>query len=136
MADSGFITLKGESTAGVPTNVNRQLINGAAAALDRGNEWNYTSIDLSTDAANAVSGGLPAVIGKIWVNVVLSAHACPILDGATTIYSLPASAPVTTTDATAFTFLEGTICATSLVVNSNDSATGTIVVQWRLYTAP
>jgi hypothetical protein len=135
MADTGVMTVKGY-VSGLPKDLDRQLVNGAAASLDRGNEWNYTSIDLSTDAAAAVSGGLPAVIGNIWVNAVLSAHACPILDGATTIYSLPASAPVTTTEATAFTFLKGTICATSLIVNSNDAATGTIVVQWRLYTAP
>jgi hypothetical protein len=135
MADSGVIKVKG-ATSGIAKELEQQLLNGAAATHNRADEWTYTTIDLSTDAANAVSGGLPAVIGNIWVNAVLSAHACPILDGATTIYSLPASAPVTTTEATAFTFLKGTICATSLIVNSNDAATGTIVVQWRLYTAP
>jgi hypothetical protein len=93
--------------------------------------WNYTVIDLSVDTANAVSGGLPAVIGNIWVNAALSAHACPIMDGATTIWSIPASAAATTTTATAFSFLAGTLCATSLIVDSNNSGTGTIVVQWR-----
>lgn len=92
-------------------------------------EWNYTVVDLATDST--VISAAPAIIGKVWVNVVLSAHACPIMDGATTLFSLPASAPATTTEATAFAFLRGTRCETSLVIDPNDAATGTIVVQWR-----
>lgn len=94
-------------------------------------EWTYTIVDLSTNSTTV--SATPAVLGNIWVNVVLSAHACPIQDNATTVYSLPASAPVTTTEATGFQFLRGTIFATSLIVNPDDAATGTIVVQWRAY---
>lgn len=132
MADSGFIREKGATTAGVPATVERQLVNGAAASLDRGYEWTYTIVDLSTDAANAVSGGLPAVLGGIYVDVALSAHACPILNNATTAFSLVASLAA----GSQITFCNGMIFSTSLVVNSNDAATGTIVVLWRLYTAP
>lgn len=131
MADSGFITQKGTTSAGAPKDLDRQLANGAACSLNRGDEWTYTIVDLSTDAAAAVSGGLPAVLGNIWVDVVMSAHACPIINGAATVFSLPASSAA----GTAFTWCKGTIFTTSLVVNSNDAATGTIVVQWRLYTA-
>jgi hypothetical protein len=132
MADSGFIKHKGSTTAGAPTEVDQQLLNGAAASIDRGNEWTHTIVDLSTDAANAVSGGLPAVLGGIYVDTVLSAHACPILNNATTVFSLVASLAA----GSQITWCEGMIFSTSLVVNSNDAATGTIVVKWRLYTAP
>ena len=92
-------------------------------------EWLYAVVDLSTDSTTISS--TPALIGQIWVNTVLSAHACPIMDGATTVWSLPASAPVTTTKATAFDHLVGTRFETSLIIDPNDSATGVIVVQWR-----
>ncbi len=133
MADSGFIVhSKGETTAGAPTSRSQQLINGAGASLDRGYEWTYTIVDLSTDAANAVSGGLPAVLGGIYVDVALSAHACPIQNNATAAFNLVASLAA----GSQITFCNGMIFPTSLVVNSNDAATGTIVVLWRLYTAP
>lgn len=90
-------------------------------------DWNYTVIDLSIDAANAVSAGVPAVLGGIWVDVVMSAHACPVLDNATTIFNLPASSAA----GTALTWCRGMRFETALVVNSNDAATGTIVVMWR-----
>jgi hypothetical protein len=92
-------------------------------------DWNYTLVDL-VDNSTVVSA-TPAIIGTIWVNTVLSAQACPIKNGAVTVYSLPASAPVTTTEATSFKFLRGTRFDTSLIVDPDDAATGTIVVQWR-----
>jgi hypothetical protein len=91
------------------------------------NEWNSTVIDLATDAAAAVSGGQPAILGAIYVDAVMSAHSCPVLDGAAVLFNLPASLA-------AGTWIDG--CRgmrfeTSLVVNSNDAATGTLVVLWR-----
>lgn len=131
MADSGFIRLKGATSSGFAAEVERQLVSGAAASLNRGDEWTYTVIDLSTDAANAVSGGLPAVLGGIYVDVALSAHACPVINNSTTIFNLPASSAA----GTAFTWCRGMIFPHSLIVDSNNAATGTIVVLWRLYTA-
>lgn len=92
-------------------------------------EWTYTPVSL-VDNTTVISAA-PAIIGNIWVTAALSAAACPIKDGANTVFSLPASAPATTTEATAFTFLRGTRCETSLVIDPDDAATGTIVVQWR-----
>lgn len=90
-------------------------------------EWNYTIIDLSTDAA-AVLSTASTILGNIWVEVALSAHACPVFDGVTQVFSIPASAAA----GTAITALSGTKFTGGLSVNSNDAATGTIVVQWRL----
>jgi hypothetical protein len=100
---------------------------GAPHVIAR-DEWNYTVLDLATDAAAAISGGLPAVLGGIYVETVLSAHACPILDNATQLFTLPASLAA----GSAVTWCRGMRFETSLVINSNDAATGTIVVMWRL----
>lgn len=84
-----------------------------------------TEVDVSTDADVVVSA-TPCVLLGIYVNVVLSAHAVNILDGATTKLILPASmAAGTKIDCHSAEF------ATSLIVNSNDSATGKIVFFWR-----
>jgi hypothetical protein len=128
MADTGVVRVSGAFSGGLPGEVELLLTGGALRAIVH--EWTYTVVDLSTNSTTVSAA--PAIIGNIWVNTVLSAHACPILDGATTIWSLPASTPVTTTDATSFKHLHGTRCETSLIVDPNDAATGAIVVQWRL----
>jgi hypothetical protein len=58
------------------------------------------------------------------VHTVLSAHACPIKDNTTTIASLAASSAVGTT----LNFETGIPFATSLIVDPDDAATGTITV--------
>lgn len=88
-------------------------------------DWNITVVDLSTDAAADISSGVPARLGGIYVNTALSAHACPILDGATQKFVLPASLAAGT-----FVPLKGRF-ETSLQVNSNDAATGEVAVLWR-----
>lgn len=89
-------------------------------------DWNYTIVDLSVDSTTI--SAVPAILGNIWVNVVMSAHVCPILDGSTTVLSLPASSAVGAT----FTYAKGTRFTTSLIVDPDNAATGTIVVQWRV----
>jgi hypothetical protein len=89
-------------------------------------DWNYTRVDLAPDAAVTINNG-PTILGKVYVDTVLSAHACPFLDGATTVFSLIASLAA----GTSFVGMEGTRFETSLIVDSNNSATGVIVVQWR-----
>lgn len=93
-------------------------------------EWNYTAVTLTDDSTTVST--TPAIVGSIWVNAALSAHTCPIKDGSTTVWTIPASTPVTTSEATAFTFLKGTRFETSLIVDPDNSmTTGSIVVQWR-----
>ncbi len=89
-------------------------------------EWNYTIVDLATDAAATIYAG-PCVLGNIFVKAALSAHACPILDGVTGLFDLPASLAINSV----VEWCRGLRCSTSLIVNSNDSATGTIIVMWR-----
>ena len=89
-------------------------------------DWNYTVVDLS-DNSTTVSAA-PTIIGNVWVNTALSAHACPIKDDTVTVRSLDASSAVNTE----FLGMKGTRFETSLIVDPDDAATGLIVVQWRL----
>lgn len=84
-----------------------------------------TEVDLSTDADVTVSSS-PCFLLGIYVNVVLSAHDANILDGGATKLVLPASlAAGTKIDCHSATF------ATSLIVNSDNAATGKVVLFWR-----
>jgi hypothetical protein len=86
-------------------------------------EAQYTVVDVS--ANSTVVSAAPAILLGVWVNVVLSAHACPIKDGAVTVYSLAASAPVNTK-----VDFPGVRCESGITVDPDDAATGTIVVAW------
>lgn len=88
-------------------------------------EWNYTVVSLADDSTTV--SAVPAVLGRVYVDAVMSAHACPFKDGATTVFSLVASLAA----GTQFTGMQGTRFATSLIVDPDNAATGTIVVQWR-----
>jgi hypothetical protein len=86
---------------------------------------NMTVINLETDGATTVNTGATILEG-IYVDVAMSAHALPIIDGSATKFNIPAS----TAAGIKFDFPRP-IFSTSLVVNSDDSATGTVVVFWR-----
>lgn len=88
-------------------------------------EWNYTVVSLAVDSTTV--SAVPAVLGRVYVDAVMSAHACPFKDGATTVFSLVASLAA----GTSFVGMVGTRFATSLIVDPDNAATGTIVVQWR-----
>lgn len=86
-----------------------------------------TEVDLATDADVVVTTA-PCVLLGIYVNVVLSAHAVNIIDNVTTKLILPASlAAGTKIDCHSATF------TTNLSVNSDNAATGKIVIFWRAY---
>lgn len=108
----------------------RNTDSATASYLSVKDEWTYTVVDLTANSTTVSAA--PAMIGNVWINTALSAHTCPIKDNATTLFTLPASAPATTTEATAFTFMRGTRFETSLIVDPDDAmTTGSIVVQWR-----
>jgi hypothetical protein len=88
-------------------------------------ECEYSSVNLSTDSTTVFTG--PCIFYGAVVSTVLSAHACPIQDGATVIAAFAASAAV----GTAINIQAGIRCATSLVVNPDDSGTGVITVWFR-----
>lgn len=92
-------------------------------------QWNYTILDLSVDAAVDIGGaGVPVELGEIYVDAALSAAAVPVQNGAgVTQWSIPASLAA----GTALTWCKGMRFETGLRINSDDAATGTIVVKWR-----
>ena len=84
-----------------------------------------TEYDAETDADVTISSA-PCVLLGIYINAVLSAHAVNVMDAASNKIILPASmAAGTKIDCHSAEF------ATSLIINSNDSATGKIVFFWR-----
>jgi hypothetical protein len=87
-------------------------------------KWKTARVDVADNSTTVYAG--PCRIGKIYVDTVLSAHACPIKDNTTTIGSLVASLAAGST-VTAF---EGTVCDSSLVIDPNDAATGMLVIQY------
>lgn len=119
---------EGAVVATLATAISGERLSSSATTsyLSTKQDWNYTRVDLAADAGVTVSA-TPAILGKVYVDTVLSAHACPFLDGATTVFSLIASLAAGTN----FSAMEGTRFETSLIVNSNDAATGLLVVQWR-----
>ena len=87
-------------------------------------EWKYTVVDLSDDSTTVSSG--PCIVNCAWVQTALSAHVCPILDGAVPIISFAASAAV----GARFDF-NNVNFVTSLIFDPDNSATGKIVVVWK-----
>jgi hypothetical protein len=87
-------------------------------------EWQYTVVDVADNSTTVYSG--PCIVKAMWVQTVLSAHVCPILDGAVPINSFAASAAV----GTEIDF-HGVKFVTSLIVDPNDSGTGKIIVVWK-----
>jgi len=84
-----------------------------------------TEVDLSTDADVVVTAS-PAYLLGIYVNVVLSAHAVEIKDKTDSQLTLLASlAAGTKIDCHRAVF------ATNITIESNDSATGKIVIFWK-----
>ena len=114
-------------------NSSGQIITTLETALDKTNDsiTNYpasctmTEVDLATDADVVVSAS-PCVLLGLYANVVFSAHAVNVIDNVTTNLILPASmAAGTKIDCHSALF------ATNLSINSNDAATGKLVVFWR-----
>jgi hypothetical protein len=104
----------------------RNTSSAATSYLAVHEQWSYAVVDLSTDST--VVSAVPSILGAVWVITVLSAHACPIQDDTTEIFSVPASAAV----GLFYEFAKGTRCETNLTVDPDNAATGTIVVQYRV----
>ncbi len=84
-----------------------------------------TVVDVATDSTTITSTGPVALLG-VYVNTALSAHALPIMDGAVTKFTIPASAAA----GTLYNF-HGARFNSSLIIDPNDAATGNITVMWR-----
>ncbi len=88
-------------------------------------ECDYSAVNVATDSTTVYNG--PCIYYGAIVTTALSAHALPIQDGTTAIDSFAASSAVGTYHG----FNHGVKCATSLVVDPNDAATGNITVFYR-----
>lgn len=83
----------------------------------------YSVVDVSNDSTTVSS--VPAILYGVYVNTALSAHALPITDGSTTVVTIPASSAA----GTIITF-PGIRFETSLIVDPNDAATGSITLAY------
>lgn len=88
------------------------------------NESLYSVVDVSNNTTTVYNG--PAILVGAYVNTALSAHVLPIEDNTTTVCSLPASAAA----GSVYSF-PGIRFETSLIVNPNDAATGSVTIAYR-----
>lgn len=89
-----------------------------------GAEFLYSVVDLSNDSTTVCNG--PAILAGMFVNTALSAHALPILDGGTTVFTVPAS-----TAAGNYLQFGDTFFQTSLIIDPDNSATGNVTVVYK-----
>src|SRR5690242_9946119 len=87
-------------------------------------ECEYAVVDVADNSTTVFTG--PCVLMGVYVNTALSAHALPIADGSTTVVTIAASAAAGTN-----TTFPGIRFNTSLIVDPNDSATGSVTVAYR-----
>lgn len=88
------------------------------------NECKYAVVDVADNSTTVYNG--PAILFGVYVNTALSAHALPITDAATTVVTIPASAAA----GAMYTF-PGIRFETTLIVDPNDAASGSITVAYR-----
>ena len=79
----------------------------------------YQVVDIANDSTS-ISTTACYFFGW-FVNTALSAHACPIMNGAIAIFTIPASAA-----AGSFCFFPRGIRFNSLTIDPNDAATGNV----------
>lgn len=84
-------------------------------------DWLYAVVDVSDNSTTVYAD--PCRLRGIIVETGLSAHACPVKDGSTTVGNIPASAVV----GQWFDFFDMRM-ETSLVIDPNDSGTGSLTV--------
>lgn len=112
-------TVSGQSEA-LATGVEKLIITNVEA-----DDWERALVDIGDNSTTVFTGA--CTLGKIYVDTVLSAHAVPILDNATTVASLIASLAA----GSEIGALEGLRFGTSLIIDPDDAGTGNIVVQYK-----
>lgn len=86
-------------------------------------EWRATGLNMTVNLTTV--NDAPTLVKGVYVNDTLSAHQVLIKDGTMTMYKIPAS----TTAGTRIDF-GPTQFDTSLVIDPDDSATGTITIEY------
>ena len=87
-------------------------------------EWDKALVDTSTNITTIIN--IPALVKGVYINTALSAHTVNIEDGTEATFVIPASAA-----AGNFYDWEGVRFETSLIVDPDDSSTGSITVLYR-----
>ena len=118
MAATGKIYANGQDSSGLPA-----VIEIAVTGGQLGSPASYAVVDTSNTVTvlNA-----PGYVYGVFVNTALSAHTVVVKDATAAIATIPASAA-----AGASYNLFGVYCATSIVVDPDDSSTGSITIIYR-----
>ena len=87
-------------------------------------EFDYAVVNVADDITT-VNSGL-SLLRSVIVNTTLSAHALPIKDGTTTVFTIPASATV----GTRYSFDDAQF-KTSIVIDPDNAATGGVTVIYK-----
>ncbi len=88
-------------------------------------EWNYSVQDVSTNGPTTILS-VPALVQAVYINTALNAYEVVLKDGATSVYTIPAGAAAGNKYGFGPTRFE-----TSLVIDPNDSATGSVTIEYK-----
>ena len=89
--------------------------------------WTPTAVDLATDVTTVST--LPVVVKGVYINTTLSAQACNINNGTTTVFIIEASkAAGSIID---FAGEDGVLFDTSLIVDPDNAATGNLTILYK-----
>jgi len=83
--------------------------------------YKYELVDLATDSTTIGH----CILKKVRVHTAMSAHACPILDGSTELWSIPLSSAV------GVEIDMGEVEVQNLVVDPDNAATGKVLVIYK-----
>lgn len=107
---------------------NIPLADGTGTSYEATNGVHYESfysvVNVADNSTTVYNG--PAILLGAYVNTTLSAHVLPITDAATTVCSLPSAAAA----GSVYSF-PGIRFETSLIVNPDDAATGSVTIAYR-----
>jgi hypothetical protein len=113
---TGKISFNGVNSSGLPAIIDLAVTGGALTPA-----VTYAVVDTSNNTVTVLA--TPGYVYGVFVNTALSAHTVVIKDATAAIATIPASAA-----AGANYNLFGVYCATSIVVDPDDSSTGSITV--------
>ena len=116
---TGKISFNGVDAAGLPAIVDLTVAGGHI-----GGAISYKVIDTSDNTNTALNA--PGYIYGVSINTTLSAHTVVIKDATAALLTIPAS----TAAGTNFQ-LFGVYCATSIIVDPDDSSTGSLTIFYR-----
>ena len=119
MATTGKIYANGQDSNGLPA-----VLEIAVTGGQLGSPASYAVVDTSNNTVTVLNA--PGYVYGVFVNTALSAHTVVVKDATAAVATIPASAA-----AGASYNLFGVYCATSIVVDPDDSSTGSITIIYR-----